>query len=116
MYPSQSHTKIPGLKNGNPQKQQRKEGKISYAIVGTTSQCSHYLIQRPGEDLVRAWKCMLSLVLQSWHCLLRDIESVLYWHKNRHVNQLNWTEDPAINPQIYKYLTFYKESKNTHTR
>jgi hypothetical protein len=63
---------------------------------------------------VRAWKCMLSLVLQSWHCLLRDIESVLYWHKNRHVNQLNWTEDPAINPHTYGHLTLEKGARSTH--
>lgn len=45
---------------------------------------------------------------------VRLIKTAWYWHKTKHVDQFNLTEDPNINSHIYGYLIFDKEARNTH--
>lgn len=43
------------------------------------------------------------------------IKSTWYWHRNRHIAQLNWIEDPNVSPHTYKHLIFYLKKKHENT-
>ena len=42
------------------------------------------------------------------------IKTVWYWHKNRHTDQRNRTENPEVDPQLYGQLIFEKARNTIH--
>jgi hypothetical protein len=61
------------------------------------------------EQCLRYHNTGLQTILQS-----NRNKNAWYWHKNRHEDQWNTTEDADMTPHNYTNLMFYKGAQNIH--
>ena len=68
---------------------------------------------RIAKAILQSWKLSSTLPDFKIHYRGTVVKIVLYWHKDRHLDQWNRIMNPEINPCINGQLTFDKSAKNT---
>ena len=82
-------------------------------IRKNNSKNPHVITKRPQipKEVPRRMKNAEHIKISDFKLYYKAIKRILYWHKNKHINQCNRIQSPAIKPYKYYQLIFDRKPR-----